>query len=85
MRSDESLMDRVRGEYREMPGLNLTVPQACRLWQVDREQCQAVLEALVDEEFLTRTSSGAFVALPTPRGTAAKASLLKSRAPRRSA
>lgn len=30
----ESLIDRVRGEYREMPGLKLTVAQACRLWQI---------------------------------------------------
>jgi hypothetical protein len=32
----DSLLDRVRGEYREMPGLQLTIAQACRLWQIDR-------------------------------------------------
>jgi len=29
------LLLRVEGEYREMPGLSLTVPQAERLWGLD--------------------------------------------------
>src|SRR5260221_4617557 len=33
--SFDSLVARVRGEYREMPGVRLTVAQACRLWHVD--------------------------------------------------
>ena len=31
----EALVQRVRGEFREMPGLRLTFAQACRLWQLD--------------------------------------------------
>ena len=42
----------VRAEYREMPGLTLTLAQAARLWNVDRRQCLAVLEELRDEGFL---------------------------------
>jgi hypothetical protein len=30
----DAFVARVRGEYCEMPGLRLTISQACRLWQV---------------------------------------------------
>jgi hypothetical protein len=58
----DSLVARIRGEYREMPGLRLTFAQACRLWQVDASTCEAVLHTLLKEHFLTRTKDGAFVA-----------------------
>jgi len=60
----ESLVARIRGEYREMPGLRLTFAQACRLWQVDAATCERVLQTLVSERFLFRTADGAFIALP---------------------
>jgi hypothetical protein len=63
----ESLVDRVRGEYREMPGLRLTFAQACRLWQVDPPTCEMLLEQLVRETFLRKTLDGAYIALPAPR------------------
>ena len=28
-------LHRIRGEFREMPGLKLTIAQAARLWQLD--------------------------------------------------
>jgi hypothetical protein len=59
--ADQSLVERVRGEYREMPGLSLTVPQACRLWQIDPATCERILNALAAERFLARTSAGAFI------------------------
>lgn len=62
MRSHEALVARVRGEYLEMPGLRLTVPQACRLWQIDPRVCEAVLQELVEERFVARTRDGAFIA-----------------------
>jgi hypothetical protein len=46
---------RVWGEYREMPGHRLTVPQACRLWGTDTETSATVLERLVRRGFLRRT------------------------------
>ena len=46
---------RARGEYGEMPGLRLTVSQACRLWQVDRLTCETVLERLVRKGLLYKT------------------------------
>jgi hypothetical protein len=59
--SCESLAARIRGEYREMPGLQLTPAQACRLWQVDAATCATVLEQLVREALLHRTDNGAYV------------------------
>jgi len=42
--SFDSLVARVRGEYGEMPGLRLTVSQACRLWDVDVSTCEMLVE-----------------------------------------
>ena len=42
----------IRAEYLEMPGLCLTLAQAVRLWNADRDQCLAVLESLKREGFL---------------------------------
>lgn len=78
MSDDEVLASRIRGEYLEMPGLNLTCAQACRLWQLDDATCSAVLSRLVAEGFLARTPGGAFVARLLPP---AKAGLRGSRRP----
>ena len=58
----EVLIERARAEYREMPGLCLTVHQACRLWQIEKAACTRILDVLVAEGFLTRTLTGAFIA-----------------------
>jgi hypothetical protein len=59
--SHDDVLRRVRGEYIEMPGLRLTTAQAQRLWGLDRASCDALLGALVDAKFLSRTRDGAFV------------------------
>ena len=41
------LCARVWAEFREMPGLNLTLPQAARLLSRDHARCAGVLDALV--------------------------------------
>ena len=68
MRVDE-VLQRIQGEYLEMPGLRLTTAQAQRLWGLERDVCAALLAALVDAKFLCRTRDGAFVrpegAVPT--------------------
>jgi DNA-binding IclR family transcriptional regulator len=69
------LLHRVRGEFGEMPGLRLTVSQACRLWQLDEATCYAVLDTLVAERFLHRTADGAYVAIPRLRPAAARGTL----------
>jgi hypothetical protein len=62
----ESLVARVRGEYVEMPGLRLTLEQACRLWQVDVSTCETLLEYLVRTGVLRKTASGFYIAaVPT--------------------
>ena len=55
----------VAAEYREMPGLSLTLAQAGRLWGLDAVTCESVLMALVDAKVLHRTPQGHFAALPT--------------------
>lgn len=62
----EDVLQRIQGEYLEMPGLRLTTAQAQRLWGLERDVCEALLAALVDTKFLCRTRDGAFV---RPEGT----------------
>jgi hypothetical protein len=52
---------RIRGEYREMPGLKLTVPQAARLWHLDAPSIERLLNVLVDDGLLRRTPAGAYL------------------------
>ena len=49
---DVGLLRRVHGEYMEMPGLSLTLAQACRLWNADPATSLDVLTRLVDDQFL---------------------------------
>jgi hypothetical protein len=51
----------IRAEYLEMPGLHLTKPQFCRLWGLDPETCDKLLNALVAAEFLRCTSHNVYV------------------------
>ncbi len=53
-------LERIRGEFMEMPGLRLTVAQAQRLCGVDHGLCKAVLEALVDAKFLCVKADGTY-------------------------
>jgi hypothetical protein len=55
------LLQQVREQYREMPGLRLTKPQAMRLFGVAPSVCAAMFRALVMENFLSRTGDGLFV------------------------
>ena len=49
------VVDRVRAEFLEMPGLELTLPQAVRLWTLGADDCRFVIDALVDAGFLKWT------------------------------
>ena len=49
---DARLVDRVLGEYREMPGLALTIAQARRLWGCDAVTCQRIVDLLVERHVL---------------------------------
>lgn len=47
--ADDRLRTRIQSEFREMPGLILTLPQAARLFSLDVARCERILGALVDE------------------------------------
>jgi hypothetical protein len=53
-----SLLNRVRSEFIEMPGLRLRIEQAQRLWNLDRTMCEVVLQSLVDTNFLRQYADG---------------------------
>jgi hypothetical protein len=59
--SARQLLARARGEYLEMPGLQLTVSQAARLWALDRSTSEEVLERLVSAGFLWRSQVGTYL------------------------
>lgn len=50
----DALARRIRSEFREMPGLALTVSQAARFWSVGPDVCQQALEQLVHAGVLRR-------------------------------
>jgi hypothetical protein len=53
---DPRLLQRIRSEFTEMPGLRLTVAQASRLWNTDVATSVALLDALVELRFLRVTN-----------------------------
>jgi hypothetical protein len=57
------LVHRIRGEFLEMPGLRLTLAQACRLWQLDDATCEAALNALIEQHFLRKSGRGYVVSV----------------------
>lgn len=54
------LVNRVRSEFLEMPGLRLRVDQAQRLWNLDRSSCEFLLSSLVEAKFLRQYSDQAY-------------------------
>lgn len=55
------LLQLIRAEYLEIPGLHLTRLQAQRLWGLDDVTAEALLSALMDVNFLRRTQRDAYV------------------------
>ena len=54
----DAAVERVRGEFLEMPGLRLTVPQAARLWGLDPTACEEVLDVLIRSSLLDPEPQG---------------------------
>ncbi len=52
MRTIEDVIQRVRAEYVEMPGMRLKTEQVQRLCGIEQDMCQMVLDTLVDARFL---------------------------------
>ena len=59
----DAVLQRIRAEYLEMPGLRLKLEQAQRLCGVERALCQRALSTLVDRKFLCIKPDGAYVRL----------------------
>jgi hypothetical protein len=57
----EEQLQQVRAAYTDEPGLGLTPSQAQRLFALEPVEWVTVLEALLGEHFLRRTSEGVFV------------------------
>ena len=52
---------RIRGEFREIPGLKLTIAQAARQWQLDPPSSREFLDALVMDGMLRRKAVGVYL------------------------
>jgi len=51
----------IRGEFAEVPGLHLTKKQFQRLWGLDGDTCDRLLDVLVDQDFLRQTPDQGYV------------------------
>jgi hypothetical protein len=83
---NEPMLQRICGEYLEMPGLQLTLKQAQRLWGLDEETCARSLDCLVARGFLARTARDSYarptegnIALPTLQMAKAPINRLRAR------
>ncbi len=56
----EQTLQRMCGEYLEMPGLRLTCRQAQRLWALDEATCIELLNILLEAGFLRQTRDGSY-------------------------
>lgn len=60
---DQRVLDRIRAEYLEMPGMKLRIEQVQRLCGIEQTMCTLVLDALVKANFLRLKSDGTYVRL----------------------
>jgi hypothetical protein len=59
----EQMLERIRAEYLEMPGLRLKREQVQRLCGIERSMCQVALDLLVASNFLCVKSDGCYARL----------------------
>jgi hypothetical protein len=60
---DQRVLERIRAEYLEMPGMKLTTQQLQRLCGVEEPMCAGVLDSLVRAKFLCLNPDGTYVRL----------------------
>lgn len=58
--SRNRLLQRIRSEFAEMPGLRLTREQAIRLWSMPADACDRIFAELEQAGYLRRLSDGAY-------------------------
>ena len=59
-RSFATLVQRIREEFEEAPGLEIDVNDGARFWALDPFMCELVLTRLHDLKFLVRTAAGRY-------------------------
>jgi hypothetical protein len=64
MTVSESLLDRIRGDYSENPGLRLTPWQFRQMWSLEPNQSRAVMQQLKNAGFLRENRDGSLVQSP---------------------
>ena len=57
----EDWLQLIKSEYAEMPGLQLSKRQAQRLWGLDAERLQALLDTLESSHFLKRNGKDLYL------------------------
>ena len=60
MRTIEDVLNHLRAEYLEMPGLRLKPEQVQRLCGIERTICQMALDSLLESNFLCLKPDGAY-------------------------
>jgi DNA-binding IclR family transcriptional regulator len=55
-----AVLERIRAEFREMPGLRLTAAQMGRLCGIEKATCQEVLDTLVGVKVLRVNANGLY-------------------------
>jgi hypothetical protein len=78
MRTIEDVLNYLRAEYMEMPGLRLKAGQVQRLCGIEQTMCQQVLDSLVESRFLCLKPDGAYARATDgyhPHPASAKATL----------
>lgn len=68
----DDILQRVKAEFLEMPGLRLTEAQARRLWGLDPTLCASLLTTLVETNFLFRASDGSVMRVDRARSLRAR-------------
>ena len=59
--SRETLLELFRSEMRHAPGLALTLPQAARLFNIQQDACERLVDALAAEGLIQVREDGRFV------------------------
>ena len=62
----EPVLQRIRGEFQESPGLRLTHWQFQRLWNLDADQARQVIDQLLRTRFLRGARDGTLVRCERP-------------------
>ena len=83
MKTIDDVLNRLRAEFLEMPGLRLTSQQVQRLCGIERTLCQHVLDSLVAAKFLSVKSDGVYGRLTDGEVSRPRASQADLRPPQR--